>query len=128
MVVVGCGVMIGCLIGLLLICCDFNVMVILIYMGMVDMLCYLWEVDVIVVVVGVKYFICVEDVKLGVVVFDVGVMREIDFEMGKSLVFGDVVFEVVEVVGYFLLNLGGVGLMMVVLFMINVVEVVECFV
>lgn len=118
-VVIGCGVMVGWLLGLLLIWCLENVMVMLCYIGICDLFVLIWQVDIVVVVVGVVYLLMVDMVCLGVVVIDVGVSC-----IDDGLV-GDVYFDVWEFVGYVLFNLGGVGLLIWVFLLINVVELVE---
>ncbi|WP_223626400.1 bifunctional methylenetetrahydrofolate dehydrogenase/methenyltetrahydrofolate cyclohydrolase [Microbacterium sp. EST19A] len=124
-VVVGRGVTIGRSIGLLLTRRDLNATVTLTHTGTVDMPRYLREADVIVAAAGVKHLIRAEDVKPGAAVLDVGVTRETDPETGKSLVFGDVHPDVVEIAGYLSPNPGGVGPMTVALLMTNVVEAAE---
>ena len=124
-VVVGRGVTIGRSIGLLLTRRDLNATVTLTHTGTVDMARYLRDADVIVAAAGVKHLIRAEDVKPGAAVLDVGVTRETDPETGKSLVFGDVAPDVVDVAGYLSPNPGGVGPMTVALLMTNVVEAAE---
>lgn len=56
---------------------------------------------------------------------DVGVICIGMIELGKVKLLGDVDLGVVEVVGWLLFNFGGVGLMICVLLLLNVVDVVE---
>lgn len=76
-------------------------------------------VDFFVVVVGKFNFIFGEWIKFGVIVIDVGINC-----MGDGLLVGDVEFEKVkEWVGWIILVFGGVGLMIVVSFIENMLEV-----
>lgn len=79
------------------------------------------NVDILVVVVGCLGIVLGEWVKLGVVVIDVGINW-----LDDGWLVGDVGFEVVvQWVSWIILVLGGVGLMIVVMLMQNILEVVE---
>lgn len=79
-------------------------------------------VDILIVVVGWFKMIIVDYIKEGVVVIDVGVNC---LEIGKFC--GDVDFDnVLDVVGYIIFVLKGVGLMIIIMFFYNIVEFVKC--
>lgn len=116
-VVIGVFNIVGCLMSmeLLLVGC----MIIVMYCFIKDLCYYVEYVDLFIVVVGKLGFIFGEWIKEGVIVIDVGINC---LENGK--VVGDVVFdEVVVCVLYIMLVLGGVGLMMVVMFIENMLQV-----
>lgn len=121
--VVGCGMMVGCLFGLLLICCFENCIVILCYIGICNFVEYIWQVDIIIGVVGLLGFINVDMICEGVVFVDVGVLWIFE---GK--IQGDFIVDVWEKVVWVFLNFGGVGLMICVMLLFNVVDWVEWFI
>ncbi len=124
-VVVGRGVTIGRSIGLLLTRRDINATVTLTHTGTTDLPFHLAQADVVVAAAGVKHLVRAEHLRAGVAVLDVGVTRETHPETGKSIVYGDVHPDVVEVAGYVSPNPGGVGPMTVALLLTNVVEAAE---
>lgn len=124
-VVVGRGVTIGRSIGLLLTRRDINATVTLTHTGTADLPFHLAQADVVVAAAGVKHLVRAEHLRAGVAVLDVGVTRETHPETGKSIVYGDVHPDVVEVAGYVSPNPGGVGPMTVALLLTNVVEAAE---
>ena len=124
-VVVGRGVTIGRSIGLLLTRRDINATVTLTHTGTEDLPFHLAQADVVVAAAGVKHLVRAEHLRAGVAVLDVGVTRETHPETGKSIVYGDVHPDVVEVAGYVSPNPGGVGPMTVALLLTNVVEAAE---
>ena len=124
-VVVGRGVTIGRSIGLLLTRRDINATVTLTHTGTADLPFHLAQADVVVAAAGVKHLVRAEHLRAGVAVLDVGVTRETHPETGKSIVYGDVHPDVVEVAGYVSPNPGGVGPITVALLLTNVVEAAE---
>ncbi|WDG18866.1 bifunctional methylenetetrahydrofolate dehydrogenase/methenyltetrahydrofolate cyclohydrolase [Microbacterium sp. Clip185] len=124
-VVVGRGVTIGRSIGLLLTRRDINATVTLTHTGTEDLPFHLAQADVVVAAAGVKHLVRAEHLRAGAAVLDVGVTRETHPETGKSIVYGDVHPDVVEVAGYVSPNPGGVGPMTVALLLTNVVEAAE---
>lgn len=122
MVVIGCLNIVGKLMVMMLF--DVGVIVMICYSKMCDFVVYMCEVDIVVVVVGKCNILIVDMVKLGVMVIDVGMNCD---DVGKLC--GDVDFVgVKEVVGYIMLVLGGVGLMIIMMLLINMIEFVECVV
>lgn len=118
-VVIGVFNIVGCLMSmeLLLVGC----IIIVIYCFIKNLCYYVENVDLLIVVVGKLGFISGEWIKEGVIVVDVGINC---LESGK--VVGDVVYEdVVECVFYIILVFGGVGLMIVVILIQNMLQVCE---
>lgn len=112
-VVIGVLNIVGCLMSmeLLLVGC----IIIVIYCFIKNLCYYVENVDLLIVVVGKSGFIFGDWIKEGVIVIDVGINC---LENGK--VVGDVVFEdVVKCVLYIMFVFGGVGLMMVVMLIEN---------
>lgn len=116
-VVIGVLNIVGCLMSmeLLLVGC----IIIVIYCFIKNLCYYVENVDLLIVVVGKSGFIFGDWIKEGVIVIDVGINC---LENGK--VVGDVVFEdVVKCVLYIMFVFGGVGLMMVVMLIENMLQV-----
>lgn len=116
-VIVGVLNIVGCLmlLELLFVGC----MVIICYKFIQDLKLYVSCVDLLVVVVGKFVFILGDWIKFGVIVIDVGINCIVE----GGLV-GDVEFDKVkDRVGYIIFVLGGVGLMIVVSLIENMLEV-----
>lgn len=121
-VVIGKLNIVGKLMVLLFLECECMVMVIYIFMcGLFDIV---WMVDLVVVVVGSLGFVWGDWVKFGVIVIDVGINWIVD-ENGMIWLIGDVVFCEMDYVGVIILVFGGVGLMMIVCLLVNMVKVVR---
>lgn len=119
-VVVGVSNIVGKLMVLMLMYCD--VIVVICYVKICDLVQFMILVDILVVVVGVLGLIVLQMVKCGVVVIDVGINCLFD-----GCIVGDIDFVGVLVkVLYIMLVLGGVGLMMVMMLLVNILFLVEC--
>lgn len=82
--------------------------------------------DIVVVVVGCLEMVIGDWIKFGVIVIDVGI-NCIEGDGGKICLVGDCDYEsCVEVVGVIMFVLGGVGLMIIVCLLVNIVMVCCC--
>lgn len=120
-VVIGKLNIVGKLVVLMLFECECMVMVMYIVIkGLVGIVC---KVDIVVVVVGYVGLVCGDWVKFGVVVIDVGI-NCVEWFDGIWVIVGDVCVDEMVYVCVVMLVFGGVGLMMVVCLMVNIVSVV----
>lgn len=122
--VIGCSNIVGkFMVQLLLV---EGCMVIIVYLCSCNLFDLVWCVDIFVVVVGCFEMVQGDWIKFGVMVIDVGI-NCIEWD-GKLWLVGDVDFVVVVVVvGVIILVLGGVGLMIIVCFLVNML-IVCCWV
>lgn len=105
-----------------------NVIVIICYFKIVNLNEEVNKGDILVVVIGQFEMVKGEWIKFGVIVIDCGINYVLDDKINGRKVVGDVVYdEVKERVSFIIFVFGGVGFMMVVMFMQSIVESVKCF-